>query len=431
VAEQRLRVPGADSLIAVAAVLVTTLVPFGSTATADSAPTPTSGWTQLDRFGGNFPLDGRLTRITHRATGQPGLDLLCRFEGTVTVPARWSGTEAVLSVTVGGRTCVQALIRPAAPGAFLVDSLSLAQGHRITYGVRGKPLDLDLVNFTQLKQYGPSEPLVLALESDVQGPSVTVMERTGLWASAVSATELDLRVHAMKRWAGGSTTVPVEVRKRGTWGKASGTLRVELRMQGREQPIVQSRPMTIAQPRQTVSLRFANVDPGQFVVSASIPDAFNGPSWRGVGRVDASDPGRWMMALGLAIICMGSAVRARRVPGSGRLAWIGCAVVCAIGASLFVLDLARSSVNLSPTKRSAAGRQVTTSQAEGLPPVTTVDGAEARIAHDPILSRRIGERSFRLESSGPTSGGANWLLIPVCTADHSSCPPATTMRLRD
>jgi hypothetical protein len=430
VAEQRLRVPGADSLITLAAVLVITLGSFSSTAAADLVPTPTSGWTQVDRVGGDLLLAGRLARITHRAVMQRGADLLCRFEGTVTVPSRWTGTEAVLSVTVGGRTCVQALIHPATSGAFSVDSLSIVQGHRVTFGVRGEPFNLDLVNFTQLKQYGPSEPLVLALESDVPGPSATVMEKTGLWMSSASATELDVRVHPLKRWAGGSTTVAVEVRKRGTWQQARGTLRVELRRNGREQPVVQSKPVTLAQSEQTVGLRFDHVDPGVYSIAASIPDAFNGPSWRGVGKVDPSDPGRLLIALGLVIICVGAAARARQVPGNGRLAWIGCVVICAVGASLVALDFAHRTVPVSPAKRSAAGRQAADSQAEGLPPVTTVGGAEARIAYDPTLAGRIGERAFRLEFSGPTSDGANWLLIPICTAGHSGCSPATTVRLR-
>jgi hypothetical protein len=108
------------------------------------------------------PYTAAVLKVGRPAAGQR---LVCRLRGELQLPTKVPITESVLSMSVGGSTCIQVLIRPLGD-ALSVNVLSLLNGNTTVKALPGQRVSVDLGNFAQVRSYSSYEAIETSLTPD-------------------------------------------------------------------------------------------------------------------------------------------------------------------------------------------------------------------------------------------------------------------------
>ncbi|MGL5827582.1 MAG: hypothetical protein ACRCYU_22670 [Nocardioides sp.] len=314
-------------------------------------------------------------------------NLICRLRGALFFNGPWA-QDNTISVSYGGRTCLQVSAVRLDDGTVRISILSLVNGRSQHIVRTGQKIDLNIANIVQDGAYRAVEPLAVEAAGAAQ---LSLHTDTGLWHTPAEINELGITVREVTRSADGSGVVVLDVHQKGNWqGAPPARAQVTLTKMGDPTGVTTAEQVvsTANFADRTVRLPVGRLAPGDYLTTAEFLTQ-NMPTDRGVVRVDGPNPTYALLTLGTALAGLGLALRRGR---GHRLAQLAGAIALIAVAGVAGLQYWSMSARLDRT----GNQEATPSHASPRPPMpaTSKAGAALAMAGDPRWRDLLASQPF-------------------------------------
>ena len=225
-------------------------------------------------------LGGQALWVVDVPTPADGESLLCYLDAQVSVAQDVGQVPLQLSMSVNGKACYQAIIRPLNRDTAEVDELTLVRGQRYYVAPRnGVPIHA--LNFAQRSSGSGESTISVELEDSNGNPAsarVNVSPDSGVYSGIASPSEMKLGItHVRAARFGRTLDVTLRPERVGTFRPRDSPVRVSLAPPGVSRETASSQATLRPDELGDVTLRLGSRPVGWMHLDAQVQGSFNDP----------------------------------------------------------------------------------------------------------------------------------------------------------